>query len=172
MLNFDRSLGLAAAIVIQEMNSSETATSLGITAGDRLSYQVTNGSSNPELLESGPFLFVVGTGPTPDAAQAITDEVATRATEVLALRQDSLGAPSSTQISAHVVVPTTAGQLHSGNPSRAAAAVLGLSGVATMTAVYGFESLVVYRRRRRVHLLDGSARLHPGDRKPEMTVAR
>ena len=58
LLNFDRSLALTASIVIQQMNSSEAALALGVTPGGTISYQVTNGSTNPELLESGPFLFV------------------------------------------------------------------------------------------------------------------
>jgi len=64
MLNFDRSLSLAAAIVIQQMNNSETATALGVAPGSTVGYEVTNGSTNPELLESGPFLFIHGSGPT------------------------------------------------------------------------------------------------------------
>src|SRR3954454_25074977 len=56
LMNFDRSLALTASIVIQEMNTSETAQDLGIVPGGVIHYEVNNGSSNPELLESGPFI--------------------------------------------------------------------------------------------------------------------
>jgi hypothetical protein len=149
MLNFDHSLSLAAAIVIQEMNSSETAAGLGVTPGYTTTYVVSNGSSNPELLESGPFLFIWGTAPSPEEAQAITEQVVAKATAVLDERQTELDAPSSTHIGVEQVVAPSPGQLLSGTPLRAAAAALALGGVATLTVVYGFESLMSHRRRRK-----------------------
>ena len=74
LLTFDRSLALTASIVIQQMNSSESAFALGVVPGGTTEYQVTNGSTNPELLETGPFLFVQGTGPTPEAARTCRRE--------------------------------------------------------------------------------------------------
>ena len=74
LLTFDRSLALTASIVIQQMNSSETAFALGVVPGGTTEYRVTNGSTNPELLETGPFLFVQGTGPTPEAARDVRHE--------------------------------------------------------------------------------------------------
>ncbi len=88
LLTFDRSLALTASIVIQQMNSSESARRPGIVPGGATDYQVTNGSTNPELLESGPFLFVEGTGPTPEAARDVVARASAMATEVLAQRQD------------------------------------------------------------------------------------
>ena len=88
----------------------------GCRPGARTSYQVTNGSTNPELLESGPFLFVQGTGPSAEAAQDITEKVSAMAAEVLAQRQDELDAPASTHITLQVVVPPTAGQPLTGSP--------------------------------------------------------
>ena len=73
LLTFDRSLALTASIVIQQMNSSESAFALGVVPGGTTAYQVTNGSTNPELLESGPFLFVQGTGPSPEAARDVVE---------------------------------------------------------------------------------------------------
>jgi hypothetical protein len=160
MLNFDRSLALSAGIVIQQMSSSETAAILGITAGDTTSYAVTNGSTNPELLESGPFIFVQGTGPSPQAAQDIVERASALAAEVLDKRQNDLNAPPSTHISMQVVVPPTAGQPMLGSPMRAAAAVGALAGLASLAAVFGFESLMTHRRRRRA---ERERRTLPGD---------
>jgi len=149
MMNFDHSLALTASIVIQQMNSSETALSLGITPGGATSYRVTNGSTNPELLESGPFIFVQGDGPSPEAAQDITEKVSAMAAAVLAQRQTELNAPPSTHISVEVVVPPTVGQPLQDSPLRAAAAAGAIAGMASLAAVYGFESLMTHRRRRR-----------------------
>lgn len=148
LLAFDRSLNLTAAIVIQQMNSPETLAALGMAPGGATSYQVTNGSSNPELLESGPFIFVQGTAPTPEAAQGLTELVTRTATEVLAQRQTQLKAPDSTHIGAETVVAATPGRLLAGSPLRAAAATAALAGLASLATVYGFESLMAYRRRR------------------------
>ena len=98
MMNFDRSLSLAASLVIQQLRSSETAHALGIIPGDTTSYEVNNGSSNPEMLESGPFIFVRGLGPSPEAAQDMANRVSTMAAAVLEARQEELNAPPSTHI--------------------------------------------------------------------------
>jgi hypothetical protein len=149
LLNFDRSLALAASIVIQQMGSPEAALALGITPGGSTSYQVTNGSSNPELLESGPFLFVEGEGQSPEQAQGIAEKAAKMATEVLDQRQSALEAPASTHIRVQIVVPPTPGLPLKSSPLRAAGAAGALAGLASLAAVYGFESHATHRRRRR-----------------------
>jgi hypothetical protein len=149
LMNFDRSLALSASIVIQQLNSAETARSLGVTPASATSYTVTNGSTNPELLESGPFIFVAATGPSPKEAQDVAERVASAATELLAARQTELGAPAPTHISIQEVVPATPGQPLLGSPMRAAAAAGGLAALVSLAAVYGFENLMFHRRRRR-----------------------
>ena len=148
LLNFDRSLALTASILIQQLNSAETAAGLGITPGSTTDYEVTNGSSNPELLEVGPFVFVQGHGPSPEAAQEVTEEVVAMAHAVLEQRQADLGAPPSTHIDVQVVVAPTTGQALKDSPLRAAAATGALAGLAALVAVFGFESLSAHRRRR------------------------
>ncbi len=149
LLNFDASLALTASIVIQQLTSPEVATSLGIVPGGTTGYTVNNGTTNPELLQSGPFVFVQGTGPSAEAARDITLKVSTMAAEVLDERQTQLDAPASTHIELQVVVAPTAGVALSGSPLRAAAAAAALAGFAALGAVYGFESLMTARRRRR-----------------------
>ncbi|HEU5035716.1 MAG TPA: hypothetical protein VFT70_01840 [Nocardioides sp.] len=161
LTNFDQSLALTASIVIQQLSSAETASQLGIRPGDTTSYTVNNGSSNPELLQSGPFIFVTGTGPTPQAAQDITRKVSAMATRVLASRQDELKAPASTHIELQQVVTPTSGQPLLGSPMRVAAAAGALAGLATLAAVYGFESLMNHRRRRRTTWRQDDAPDHP-----------
>ena len=149
MMNFDRSLSLAASVVIQELRSSKTLDALGITPGDTTSFEVNNGTSNPEMLESGPFIFITGTGPNPEAAQDITEKVSRMAMAVLEERQEELNAPPSTHIELQVIVAPTAGLPLLGSPLRAAAGVGGLAGLTSLAAVYGFESLMTHRRLRR-----------------------
>jgi hypothetical protein len=149
LLSFDRSLSLAASITIQQMTTLEVASDLGVTPGGSVGYQVTNGSTNPELLETGPFVFVQGTAPTAEEAQEITEKVTARAIEILDERQTELEAPASTHINMHRVVPATKGQPLKGEPRRAAAAAAALALLASLVAVYGFESFMDNRRRRR-----------------------
>lgn len=150
LMNFDRSLSLTASIVIQQMNTAETATALGLFPGDPVTYIATNGSTNPELLESGPLIFIQGTGPSPQAAQDITSKASEKAVEILAQRQAELKAPRATQITVQEVVPTTAGQRLRSNAKRAAAAAGALAVLASLAAVYGFESFATSRRRQRM----------------------
>jgi hypothetical protein len=149
LMNFEASLALTASIVIQQLTSPDVANSLGIVSGGTTGYTVNNGTTNPELLQSGPFLFVQGTGPSAEAAQDITKKVSVMAAEVLDQRQDEVNAPASTHIEVQVVVAPTAGQALDGSPLRAAAAAAALAGLLSLVAVYGFESLMTHRRRRR-----------------------
>jgi hypothetical protein len=149
LLNFDQSLALTASIVIQQMSSLETAQGLGVTAGSTTTYQVTNGSTNPELLESGPFLFIEGTGPSPAAAEDITQRASAMAATILAQRQEQLQAPRSTHITMQVVAPPTPGRPLTGSPIRKAAAAAALACLLALGTVYGFESIATARRRRR-----------------------
>jgi hypothetical protein len=161
LLTFDRSLALTASIVIQQMNSPETELALGVVPGGTTEYRVTNGSTNPELLETGPFLFVQGTGPTPEAARDVVAKASAKATQVLEVRQTEIGAPESTHITVQVVVPPTAGQPLLGSPLRAFAATGALAGLTSLAAVFGFESLMYHRRRRRAAREQAAARVDP-----------
>jgi hypothetical protein len=149
LLNFEHSLALTASIVIQQLTSSETAVTLGVTAGGPVTYEVDNGTTNPELLESGPIIFIHGTGPSPAAARDIAQRVADAATVILDRTQTALDAPPSTHIVIQETVPPVAGQLLLSSPMRAAAAAAALAGLAALAAAYGFESLMTHRRRRR-----------------------
>src|SRR5262249_5271124 len=64
LLNFDKGLSTSAAILIQALSTPETAQDLGVPPGGQTWFQVTNGSNNPELLITGPFVFVQGNSNT------------------------------------------------------------------------------------------------------------
>lgn len=148
MLNFDHSLALSGSIVIQRMRTSEIADGLGVGPGGPTSYEISNGSSNPELLETGPFIFITATGPSPKTAQDLAQKVSARSAAVLARRQAELRAPATTHINLQTVVAPTAGQPLTGSPKRAAAAAGGLAGLSSLAAVFCVESLITHRRRR------------------------
>lgn len=149
LLNFAQGLSLTASILIQELSSPETVQALGVEPGGTTGYEVNNGTTNPELLESGPFIFVGGTGATPQAAQDITARVSAQASEILTERQHQLGAPPSTHIALQTVVQPTVGRPLTGSPMRAAAAAGALAALASLICVYGVESIATHRRRRR-----------------------
>lgn len=161
LLNFDRSVSLTASIVIQQMRSPEIAAELGVTPGAATRFAITNGSSNPELLETGPFLFVQGTGPTPEAAREISGAAGAMAARVLAQRQTDLSAPASTHLTIHEVVPPTTGVPLKGSPQRAAAAAGALACLASLAAVFGLESLMTQRRRRKALPIPQAVALQP-----------
>jgi hypothetical protein len=170
LLSFDHSLALTGSIVIQQMNSSETNLALGVTPGATTSYLATNGTTNPELLESGPFLFIQGKGPSPEAAQDIAERASAMAADVLAQRQTELNAPASTHISIQTVVPPMVGQPLKGNSQRAAASAVAVAGLASLIAVYGFESMMTHRRRRRADTEHATANGVPARRAPSLDL--
>lgn len=169
MLTFDRSLALSASLVIQEMSSPETVSSLGVLPGGTTGYIVTNGSTNPELMVSGPFLFVTGRGPSAEVAEDITRRAAVKATAVLAERQKQLKAPASTHIGVQEVTAPTRGQPKRGSGMRAAAAMGALCAIGTLTVVFGSESLITNRRRRRAGRI-GDGRNGPPEADPGSPV--
>jgi hypothetical protein len=174
MLSFDRSLALSASLVIQEMSSPETVSSLGVQPGGTTGYIVTNGSTNPELMVSGPFLFVTGRGPSAPIAEDITRRAAAKATEVLAERQKQLRAPDSTHIGVQEVTAPTRGRPEKGSNMRAAAAMGALCAIGTLTAVFGFESIMTNRRRRpaETRAASAGARVDPQPRAPVVATTR
>jgi uncharacterized protein involved in exopolysaccharide biosynthesis len=141
LLNFERSLSLSASMLIQTLGTPETAASLGISPRGGTSYQVTNGSTNPELLESGPFVFIEGTSSTPQDAQDIVRKVSTLSVRNLADRQKELEAPASTYITLIEVVPPTTPEPRNVRKLRAAGAAGTLAVFAGLAAAFAFESI-------------------------------
>jgi hypothetical protein len=149
LLNFEHSLALTASIVIEQLNSSATTSSLGITPGSSTTCEINNGTTNPELLESGPLIFITCDASSAKEAKAIAEKVSVTAGQILDQRQAELNAPPSTHIKMQMVVTPVDGRPLLSSHMRAAAAVGALSCLASLAAVYGFESLMTNRRRRR-----------------------
>lgn len=148
MASFDNNLNFTAGIIIQEMNTAASAERLGVSPGSRVWYEVGNGSTTPQPLGRGPFIFVRGVGPTPDSAQDIAERVTAAAATVLAERQRELQAPETTFIEMHNFLPPTAAEPLRTAQLRATAAALGLAVLLSLAAAFGFESYVESRGRR------------------------
>jgi hypothetical protein len=148
-LNFDHGLSMSASILIQALGTPEMAAQLGTAPGSPTSYRVTNGSTNPELITSGPFVFIAGESATAAAAQDIVRRVIDLAKIELANRQKELSAPPSTFITISEVVPPTTAEAQGGSRMRAAAAALAFGFIASLTAGYAAESFASARERRR-----------------------
>ena len=152
LLNFDRGLSMSASIVIQALGTPETAAALGVVPGGDTTYTVGNGSSNPELLTTGPFIFITGESASAESAQDIVTRVAQRARAELADRQRTLDVPAATYITAVDVVPPTTPQARGESRKRAAAATFGLGVLGSLSAAFGVESFCDARRERRRRL--------------------
>jgi hypothetical protein len=148
LMNFDKGLSTSAAILIQALSTPETAEALGVPPGGQTWFQVTNGSNNPELLITGPFVFVQGNSNTKTGAMDIVKKVEERARLELANRQKELKAPSSTYITAVEVVPPTTPSALGGSRVRSAAAAAALGLIGGLAATFGFESVMVARAKK------------------------
>jgi hypothetical protein len=148
LLNFEQGLSLTASMLIQTLSAPEAVASLGISPGGDTSYEVNNGSTNPELLESGPFVFIEGTSTSPEGAQDIVRRVSALAPRDLAMRQKELDAPTSTYITVTEVVPPTTPEPLKVKKLRAAGAAGILAVLASLAATFAFESIASHRQLR------------------------
>jgi hypothetical protein len=150
LLNPDKGLSMSAAILIQTLSSPEVGLKVGVTPGGSTTYTVGNGSSNPELLDNGPFVFIQVDSASPQEAQKVALALTTEAGTELAAKQRQLDAPLQTYVAAREVVPATTPVPEGKSRSRAAAAALALGLVASLVAAFGGESLAQARRARRM----------------------
>lgn len=149
LVTFDYGLNMTASLLIQALGTAETGERLGVPPGGDVEYKASNGSTNPELMMSGPFVFVEAEAPDPGTAKALVAKVMAQADVELARRQKAVGAPPKTFLTiTHVVEPTTP-EAKKGSRSRAAAAAAALSFMGSLTAAFGVESFATHRRARR-----------------------
>ena len=154
LLNFEQGLSLSASMLIQTLSTPDAVASLGISPGGDTSYEVNNGSTNPELLQSGPFVFIEGTSTSPEDAQDIVRRVSALAPKDLAMRQKELDAPTSTYITVTEVVPPTTPAPLKVKKLRAAGAAGTLAVLASLAAAFAFESIASHRQLRRSNRRD------------------
>lgn len=149
LLNFDNGLNYSATILIQSMSTPEVAQDLGVGPGGDTSLEVTNGSTNPELLEHGPFVFVQAKSLSPARARSVVAAAVQRTRVELRNRQVALHVPAPTYISLNEVVPPTTPVPQHGGKLRAAAAAVAFGGVGSLASTFAADSMIdAYRRRR------------------------
>ncbi|GLX09381.1 hypothetical protein [Microbispora sp. NBRC 16548] len=164
LLNFDRGLSMTASILIGALATPETAAALGASPEGDPSYEVNNGSTNPELLAQTPFVFITGESASPAAARDIVMRVEARARKILAERQEALKAPRATFIRIDRAVPATMPEPQKGRKMRSAAVALALGAAATLVAAFAAESIAQamrVRKGRKVRKAGGAADAEP-----------
>lgn len=149
LLNYDYGLSTSASIIIQSLNSPEMAAELGVVPQGESAYKVSNGSTNPELLVSGPFIFIDGESRDPAAARALVQKVAKRVARELAARQKDLEAPPQTYVTANVVVAPTVGESKGGSRGRAGAAAVGIGLIISVASGFASDSVATRWAQRR-----------------------
>jgi hypothetical protein len=140
-LAFDMSLGVTAAILIQNMKSPSVQESLGVDGKDS-TYEVTG----PEI--GTPFIHIVAESTTKQGASEIVKRALERVNKDLIDRQTALQAPPSTFIRIEAVAPPTEAEPLRGGKLRAMGAALVLGFAAMLTGAYGLESWSLARKRK------------------------
>ena len=151
LLAFDGSLATTSQILSQILADPKTRERLGITKDSTLNYTVTGGGQN------GPFLFVVGDGDDPAAAEKMVTTVLEFATRELEDQQRKLKAPESTFITSQVIVNPTEAEAQIGGKVRYAGAAFVLLMLLTTAATFGSDSVLNHLRRRREREAAGEA---------------
>ncbi|MFG1860317.1 hypothetical protein [Microbispora bryophytorum] len=164
LLNFDGGLNMSASILVQILNTPETAAELGVVKDGPVTYTVNNGHPNPELLFSTPMVMVEGKSTVPAQAQGIVRSVVKRVRAELLRRQRQLGAPPSTYITITEMVPATTPLPQRNGKLRFVAAVLVLGALAGLASSFATESVAAGLRRRRAGKRSTAGHDHPPSR--------
>lgn len=150
LLNFyGAGLNNTAAILIQALNAPVTSDQLGVGPNGDPTFRAGNGTSNPELLISGPFVVVTAQSASPGKAQDLAARVTQRARQELVLREQELKAPPATYVVLSEIVPPTTPQPLGGTRLRPAASAFALGCIASIAVAFGFESIMTRPGRRR-----------------------
>ena len=149
LLNFDDGLNFSATILIHGMSTLEVAQELGVGPGGDTTLEVSNGSSNPELLEHGPFVFVQAKSLSPVRARSVVAAAMQRVRVELMNQQVGLHVPAATYISLNDVVPPTTPVPQHGGKLRAAAAAVAFGGIGSLASTFAVDSIIDAHHRRR-----------------------
>jgi hypothetical protein len=159
--SFDQGLSMTSSILIQALNTAETAAKVGAPPGGRTIFKVTNGGSNPELMSTSPFIVIYSEAPTAQGAHDVVARLTKLAKSELVARQKAVMAPRKTFLTATVVVPPTTPEEKRGSRLRALVVTLALGSFMSLCAAFAAESFV--RRRRAVEPGPGPTGRSPRD---------
>ncbi len=149
LLNSGHGLDLTGALLIQAMRTPNFAGRIGVPGDGSVVFTVNNGTSNPELLQSGPFVFFTVDSRDPAVTRPLVDRAMAAGKDELAARQQALDAPISTFVNYSVVVPSTDPVGMRGSRIRAAGATGAIGLLVCLGSAFGAESLIQARTRRR-----------------------
>jgi hypothetical protein len=171
LLNFDQGLSDDAALLVHALSAPEVYSQLGVSPLGDPTFQVTNGSNNPELLINSPFVFITAQSTSPGKVQGLITQVAQRARQELAKQEREVKAPPSTSIVISEAIPPTIPQRLSGTRLRPALTALAGGVIASIAAAFAGESIMTRpgRRRNAQPPPDGFAEraIHPGGTGPD-----
>ncbi len=149
LLEFPTGLRTTATLLVEALNTPDVAAEVLQTEGKDTTLQVINGSGNTELLQSGPYLFVIGESTSRAKALDVVTNAVALAQERLQILQDTVHVPESTAILlSEVVSPTEAEPVKTGRV-RAAVSALAVGTILALAATFAAESALTGRRRRR-----------------------
>jgi hypothetical protein len=141
-------VSLAASLVVQRMNTVDFRDEIGFPDDGSSTLKVTNGADNPELLVSGPFVFVTVESDSPTTALQTLRRAVQEAHRGLDEQQRTVGAQPETIITfTEVVAPSSAFRGHGGGV-RPAATGLVLGILLTVAAAVKVDIVLNSRRRR------------------------
>lgn len=143
LLAFADSLTTDASLLIQNLNSPAAAQALAAQGGT-----ATITASDGKLV--GPFIVVTADDPDPGPVRNTVALAFQYASKELLQREQQLGAPPSQYIAVKTIVAPTEAVEQKGGKSRFLLAVTILALVATLTVVYGAETVSKRRRQLRV----------------------
>ena len=126
----DNNVTVTSAMLAQEMSGPEFARSIGLAGSGSARLSVHNGAANPELLVTGPFLFISVDGDSSTEVQEFVRRAVVEARNELQQWQVEVGAPSSTSMRLVEVMPPSSPFAGHGSKARAALAALALGSIA------------------------------------------
>lgn len=147
LMNFDNGLNIAGSLLIQSMGTADFAARVGMPTDGSTTFEVNNGSENPELLTNDPFVFVRVAGTSANELQPLVGRSLDAARTDLAEQQDRLQAPVVTRAMLTTIVPPSSPLPQRGNRLRGAAAALGLGLIGSLAATFAAESWLQTRQR-------------------------
>ncbi|MDP4500829.1 GumC domain-containing protein [Nonomuraea turcica] len=160
MVSFDQGLSMTSSILIQALNTPQTAAKVGAPIGGDVTLKITSGGTNPELMPATPFIVITCEAPSAELAHSIVVKVTELAQTELRARQQQVKAPPTTYVTATVVVPPTEPDEKKGSRMRSAVVTGALAFFMGLFAAFAFESFARHRRARRP-VMSEPTRLEP-----------
>jgi hypothetical protein len=149
LLNANNGLALTGSLLIEAMRTAEFGQKVGFPTDGSAAVTINNGTSNPELLTSGPFVFVTVDSASPERSRALVQRAVDQAGIELKARQATLNAPPVTFVTFNVIVPASEAVPQRGSRLRAAGSAGAFGVLLSLASVFAAESLFQARARRR-----------------------